>query len=75
MILPVIIMESRGLGESEGLTFFLARPEDYDDVMAISHDIYDGNDYLPCRYHSWMTEPDRLVIIARRGSRLVSDVI
>ncbi|KAA0723209.1 Histidine N-acetyltransferase [Triplophysa tibetana] len=65
-------MESHKLGESEGLTFFLARPEDYDDVMAISHDIYEGNDYLPCRYHSWMTEPDRLVIIARRGSRLVA---
>lgn len=66
-------MNSHCVGESDGLIFCLARPEDYDDVMAISQDIYGGNDYLPHRYHSWMTEPGRVVIIARRDRKLVSD--
>uniref|UniRef100_A0A672QIB5 Histidine N-acetyltransferase-like n=1 Tax=Sinocyclocheilus grahami TaxID=75366 RepID=A0A672QIB5_SINGR len=65
-------MDSHCVGESDGLTFCLARPEDYDDVMAISQDIYGGNDYLPRRYHSWMTEPGRVVIIARRDRKLVA---
>ncbi|XP_055056965.2 N-acetyltransferase 16, like [Misgurnus anguillicaudatus] len=66
------MMDSHCVGESEGLTFYIARPKDYDDVMAISQDIYEGNDYLPHRYHFWMTEPDRLVFIARRVSKLVA---
>ncbi len=61
------------MGESDGLTFCLARPEDYDDMMAISQDIYGGNDYLPHRYHSWMNEPGRVVVIARRDRKLVRD--
>ncbi|XP_056317359.1 N-acetyltransferase 16, like [Danio aesculapii] len=65
-------MASHCVGESDGLTFYLARPEDYDDVMAISHDIYGGMDYLPHRYHSWITEPGRVVIIARRDEKLVA---
>ncbi|XP_073693280.1 N-acetyltransferase 16, like [Garra rufa] len=67
-----VTMHSHCVGESDGLTFFLARPEDYDDVMAISQNIYGGNDYLPHRYHSWMTEPGRVVIIARRDRKLVA---
>ncbi|XP_026122860.1 N-acetyltransferase 16, like isoform X2 [Carassius auratus] len=67
-----VTMDSHCVGESDGLTFCLARPEDYDDVMAISQDIYGGNDYLPHRYHSWMTEPERVVIIARRDRKLVA---
>lgn len=67
-----VTMASHCVGESDGLTFCLARPEDYDDVMAISQDIYGGNDYLPHRYHSWMTEPGRVVIIARRDRKLVA---
>lgn len=66
-------MDSHCVGELDGLTFYLAKPEDYDDVMAISQDIYGGNDYLPHRYHYWMTEPGRVVIIARRGKKLVRD--
>uniref|UniRef100_A0A3B3QWB2 Histidine N-acetyltransferase C-terminal domain-containing protein n=1 Tax=Paramormyrops kingsleyae TaxID=1676925 RepID=A0A3B3QWB2_9TELE len=43
----------------------------YDDVMGISDGIYEGNDYLPHRYHSWMTEPYRVVILAKRDGKLV----
>ncbi|KAI4886533.1 hypothetical protein NFI96_026385 [Prochilodus magdalenae] len=65
-------MEGQRVGESDGLTFWLAKPQDYDEVMAISEDIYDGNDYLPHRYHIWLTELDRVTIIARRDGRLVA---
>ncbi|KAL7880217.1 hypothetical protein SRHO_G00024710 [Serrasalmus rhombeus] len=60
------------VGESDGLTFWLARPQDYDEVMAISKGIYGGIDYLPHHYHSWMTEPNRVTIIARRDGKLVA---
>ncbi|KAG9274261.1 histidine N-acetyltransferase-like isoform X1 [Astyanax mexicanus] len=65
-------MEAQCVGESDGLTFWLARPQDYDEVMAISHGIYAGNDYLPHRYHIWMTEKDRVTIIARRDGKLTA---
>ncbi|KAL2079678.1 hypothetical protein ACEWY4_025422 [Coilia grayii] len=65
-------MEPGCVGENDGLTFWLAKPEDYADVMSISEDIYSGNDYLPHRYHKWMTEPDRVVILARRAGKLVA---
>uniref|UniRef100_A0A3B3QXM4 Histidine N-acetyltransferase C-terminal domain-containing protein n=1 Tax=Paramormyrops kingsleyae TaxID=1676925 RepID=A0A3B3QXM4_9TELE len=39
--------------------------------MGISDGIYEGNDYLPHRYHSWMTEPYRVVILAKRDGKLV----
>ncbi|XP_030635070.1 histidine N-acetyltransferase-like [Chanos chanos] len=65
-------MEAGCLGEKDGLTFWLARPEDYDDVMAISEGIYWGDDYVPHRYHTWMTEPNRVVILARRERKLVA---
>ncbi|XP_028843934.1 probable N-acetyltransferase 16 [Denticeps clupeoides] len=65
-------MEPDLLGESEELTFWLAKPEDYEDVMAISKGIFDGNDYLPHFYQEWMTEPNRVVIVARKGRKLVA---
>lgn len=64
-------MEPGCVGENDGLTFWLAKPEDYDDVMSISEGIYWGNDYLPHRYREWMIEPDRVVILARRAGKLV----
>ncbi|KAJ8254829.1 hypothetical protein GJAV_G00197800 [Gymnothorax javanicus] len=65
-------MAQGSIGESDGFTFWLARPEDYDDVMGISGNIYDGYDYLPHRYHSWMTEPDRVVILAKKEGKLMA---
>lgn len=68
-------MEESNIGDSDGLTFWLARAEDYDAVMGISDDIYGGNDYLPDHYHTWMTEPHRVVILAKREGKLVRDVM
>ncbi|MCJ8731574.1 hypothetical protein PDJAM_G00201090 [Pangasius djambal] len=63
-------MEAQFVGESDGLIFWLARPQDYDEVMAISQYIYQGNDYLPHRYHTWMNEHERVVIISRRNGKM-----
>ncbi|KAL0970012.1 hypothetical protein UPYG_G00235910 [Umbra pygmaea] len=60
------------VGESNGLTFWVAEQKDYEDVMSISVNIYGGNDYLPHRYSDWMTEPDRVVILGRKDSKLVA---
>ncbi|XP_026871356.2 N-acetyltransferase 16, like isoform X1 [Electrophorus electricus] len=65
-------MEAQFITKDAGLTFWLARPQDFDEVMAISNGIYGGKDYLPHRYHTWMTEPGRVVIIARRSGKLVA---
>ncbi|KAI5104304.1 hypothetical protein C0J45_5930 [Silurus meridionalis] len=65
-------MKPQFVGECDGLTFWLARPQDYDEVMAISQNIYHGNDYLPHFYHNWMSEHDRVVIIGRRNEKLVA---
>ncbi|KAK6466451.1 putative N-acetyltransferase 16 [Huso huso] len=54
------------------IEFCLAREEDYDDVMAISHGIYSGMDYLPARYHLWMKEPHRLVFLGKRRGRVIA---
>ncbi|MCI4377432.1 hypothetical protein PGIGA_G00203520 [Pangasianodon gigas] len=40
--------------------------------MAISQDIYQGNDYLPHLYHTWMTERERVVILGKRKWKLVA---
>ncbi|XP_029932080.1 N-acetyltransferase 16, like [Myripristis murdjan] len=65
-------MQRACLGQSEGLTLWLAQPDDYEDVISMSAGMHDGSDYLPHRYHSWMTEPDRVVVLARRECRLVA---
>uniref|UniRef100_A0A3B1K3Y4 N-acetyltransferase 16, like n=1 Tax=Astyanax mexicanus TaxID=7994 RepID=A0A3B1K3Y4_ASTMX len=65
-------MEAQCIGESDGLKFWLARPQDYDEVMAISQDVHLGHDYLPHRYHTWMTEKDRVTVLARRDAKLIA---
>ncbi|KAJ8338244.1 hypothetical protein SKAU_G00372100 [Synaphobranchus kaupii] len=65
-------MEQRSIGDCDGLTFWLAQPEDYDAVMGISDNVHRGYDYLPHRYHSWLTEPNRVVILAKTEGKLVA---
>lgn len=54
-----------------GLQFTLATEEDFDDIMAMSQDIYGGLDYLPTRYSSWLKEANRTVILARKQGKVV----
>lgn len=55
-----------------GLQFTLATEEDFEDIMAMSKDIYGGLDYLPTRYTSWLQEANRTVILARKQGKVVS---
>lgn len=55
-----------------GLQFTVATEEDFDEIMAMSQDIYGGLDYLPTRYTSWLQETNRTVILARKQGKVVS---
>ncbi len=45
-----------------GCNLQVATEEDFDDIMAMSKDIYGGLDYLPSRYQAWLQESNRTVI-------------
>ncbi|XP_068612073.1 histidine N-acetyltransferase [Brachionichthys hirsutus] len=55
-----------------GLQFTVATEDDFDDIMAMSQDIYGGLDYLPTRYNSWMQEANRTVILARKQGKVIA---
>ncbi|KAM6959713.1 histidine N-acetyltransferase isoform 1-T1 [Tautogolabrus adspersus] len=55
-----------------GLQFTVATEEDFDDIMAMSQDIYGGLDYLPTRYTSWLQETNRIVILARKQGKVIA---
>lgn len=57
-----------------GLQFAVATEEDFDDIMAMSQDIYGGLDYLPTRYTSWLQETNRIVILARKQGKVVRTI-
>ena len=52
------------------LTFRLATPSDYDEILKLSEGIYDGLDYLPFRYHTWMKMENVAVMLAYYGDKL-----
>ncbi|XP_078345151.1 histidine N-acetyltransferase-like [Oculina patagonica] len=53
------------------LTFRLATPSDFDEILKLSEGIYDGLDYLPFRYHKWMNMDNLAVMLAYCGEKLV----
>ncbi|KAJ3584865.1 hypothetical protein NHX12_013588 [Muraenolepis orangiensis] len=55
-----------------GLQFTVATEEDFDDIMAMSHNIYGGLDYLPTRYTDWMQEANRTVVLARKQGKVIA---
>ncbi|XP_040036387.1 histidine N-acetyltransferase isoform X1 [Gasterosteus aculeatus] len=55
-----------------GLQFSVATEEDFDDIMAMSQDIYGGLDYLPTRYTDWLQETNRTVILARKQGKVIA---
>ncbi|XP_010903959.2 LOW QUALITY PROTEIN: histidine N-acetyltransferase [Esox lucius] len=55
-----------------GLQFTVATEEDFDEIMAISQDIYGGLDYLPTRYAAWLSESNRTVILARKQGKVIA---
>ncbi|XP_017282519.1 histidine N-acetyltransferase isoform X2 [Kryptolebias marmoratus] len=55
-----------------GLQFDVATEEDFDEIMAMSQDIFGGLDYLPTRYTSWLQETNRTVIVARKEGKVIA---
>ncbi|KAF3697449.1 Histidine N-acetyltransferase [Channa argus] len=55
-----------------GLQFTVATEEDFDEIMAMSKDIYGGLDYLPTRYTTWLQETNRMVILARKQGKVIA---
>ena len=55
----------------EELSFRLARLSDFDEVINLSKDIYDGHDYLPHEFHKWMKNENFAVMVAVAGEKLV----
>ncbi|XP_076828963.1 histidine N-acetyltransferase [Brachyhypopomus gauderio] len=54
------------------LQFTVATEEDFDDIMAMSQDIYGGLDYLPSRFQAWLQETNRTVILARKQDKVIA---
>lgn len=57
---------------SQDLNIRLARPSDFDKILTLSEGIYDGDDYVPARYHTWMAMKNLHVMLAFSGDKLVS---
>ena len=52
------------------LTFRPAGPSDFDEILKLSEGIYDGVDYVPVRYQTWMKMDNVTVLLAFSGERL-----
>lgn len=57
--------------EDEALDIVVATEQEFEEVLAISGDIYSGLDYLPSRYHSWLRDPNRTEVLAKRKGGVV----
>ena len=56
----------------EGFVCRLAREEDHDAVCAINKNIYEGMDYLPGLYQSYLRNPLRVMGVAVLKDQIVS---
>ena len=57
---------------SEELTFRLAQTSDFDEILKLSEGIYEGHDYLPLKFYTWMNMENLDVMLAFSGEKLVS---
>ncbi|XP_068130176.1 histidine N-acetyltransferase-like [Hyperolius riggenbachi] len=51
--------------------FVLATEKEFEEVVTMSIGIYGGLDYLPSRYHSWVNEKDRMVVLAMKEGDII----
>ena len=68
-------MESRdipGKGRMDHLVVRSAASDDYDAIVRISKDIYEGYDYLPDIYVACIEDPNRCAQVAEWGGEVVS---
>ena len=60
---------------SSSIQFRDATPADYDDVMNINDNIYEGHDYLPSYYHDFCKDPQCHMFVAEDEGKVVSRVL
>jgi GNAT superfamily N-acetyltransferase len=48
-----------------------ALPMDTQDVMELTKNIWDGNDYVPYVWQEWLTDPDSFLAVAEYGGHVV----
>ena len=48
-----------------------AKASDFDEVLQLSKKLKDAFDYLPYRFHKWLLEPDRISLVAEKGTEVV----
>ena len=56
---------------STELIFRLAQTSDLDEILILSEGVYDGQDYLPVRFHNWMQMDNVAVMLAHASKKLV----
>ncbi|XP_043933103.1 probable N-acetyltransferase 16 isoform X2 [Protopterus annectens] len=54
------------------MDFIVATDKEFGEVIAMSKGIYGGLDYLPSRYHSWLKDANRMVILARKDGKVIA---
>lgn len=57
--------------KGEKVAVRLANAGDFDEVLKLSKKMEDTFDYVPYRFHKWLTEPNRINIVAEKGSKVV----
>ncbi|XP_060138300.1 probable N-acetyltransferase 16 [Zootoca vivipara] len=53
------------------LEFVVATEKEFEEILAMSKGIYGGLDYLPSRYHAWIREPNRTVVLAKKNGAVI----
>ena len=53
------------------LTFRIAEPQHFQQVVTLSEGIYEGHDCLPITFHQWLKQPNRIVMLAFLGDKLI----
>ena len=49
----------------------LANANDYEEILELSRNIKDTFDYFPFRFHKWLAEPNKIAVIAEKGTEVV----
>ncbi|XP_030043802.1 LOW QUALITY PROTEIN: putative N-acetyltransferase 16 [Microcaecilia unicolor] len=71
MKLEVAFTLDSGPNADAELEFMVASEKEFEEIMAMSEGIYGGMDYLPSRYHSWIKEPDRTVVLVKKDGEVI----
>ena len=49
----------------------LANPTDYEEILKLSGRMKDEFDYLTYQFHKWLKEPNRITVVAEKGTQIV----